>query len=51
MPTPGRNFVKVKPVLEARERRDVETVLVHTGQHDDAAMSDVFFADLGLPCL
>jgi UDP-GlcNAc3NAcA epimerase len=26
-----------------------EEVLVHTGQHHDAALSDVFFAELGLP--
>lgn len=42
------NFVKVAPVLAALERRGADTVLVHTGQHYDAAMSDVFFAELGL---
>jgi UDP-N-acetylglucosamine 2-epimerase (non-hydrolysing) len=42
------NFMKVKPVLAALESRGVETLLVHTGQHYDAAMSDVFFADLGI---
>lgn len=42
------NFMKVKPVLDALEARGVEVVLVHTGQHYDAAMSDVFFDELGL---
>ena len=42
------NFMKVKPVLDALEARGAEVVLVHTGQHYDAAMNDVFFADLGL---
>ena len=42
------NFMKVKPVLDALEAREVETILVHTGQHYDAAMSDVFFDELGL---
>ena len=42
------NFMKVKPVLTALETRGVGTVLVHTGQHYDPAMSDVFFDDLGL---
>jgi UDP-N-acetylglucosamine 2-epimerase (non-hydrolysing) len=42
------NFMKVKPVLDALDARDVDTVLVHTGQHYDAGMSDVFFDDLGL---
>jgi len=40
--------MKVKPVLDALERGGGTTVLVHTGQHYDAAMSDVFFDELGL---
>jgi UDP-N-acetylglucosamine 2-epimerase (non-hydrolysing) len=44
------NFMKVAPVLRAaRTRAGVSQVLVHTGQHYDAAMSDSFFADLELP--
>ncbi|HXE58870.1 MAG TPA: UDP-N-acetylglucosamine 2-epimerase (non-hydrolyzing) [Gemmatimonadales bacterium] len=44
------NFMKVAPVLRAaRAWAGVEQVLVHTGQHYDADMSDSFFADLGLP--
>jgi UDP-N-acetylglucosamine 2-epimerase (non-hydrolysing) len=43
------NFVKVAPVLSALAAEGHEGVLVHTGQHYDAAMSDAFFADLGLP--
>lgn len=44
------NFMKVAPVAAALARRDdeFEHVLVHTGQHYDAAMSDVFFAELGV---
>lgn len=42
------NFMKVKPVLDALEQRDVETVLVHTEQHYDAAMSQIFFDELGI---
>ncbi|HWL65235.1 MAG TPA: UDP-N-acetylglucosamine 2-epimerase (non-hydrolyzing) [Actinomycetota bacterium] len=42
------NFMKVAPLMLALgSRPDVfETVLVHTGQHYDAGMSDVFFEDL-----
>jgi UDP-N-acetylglucosamine 2-epimerase (non-hydrolysing) len=45
------NFVKMAPVLAALRRRapDVAHVLVHTGQHFDAQMSDIFFAELGMP--
>ncbi len=44
------NFMKVAPVLAAgRAHERVRQILVHTGQHYDAAMSDRFFADLGLP--
>jgi UDP-N-acetylglucosamine 2-epimerase (non-hydrolysing) len=42
------NFMKIKPVMDALEHRGVELMLVHTGQHYDAAMSDVFFTDLGI---
>jgi UDP-N-acetylglucosamine 2-epimerase (non-hydrolysing) len=42
------NYMKVKPVMDALEERGSEVVLVHTGQHYDAAMSDVFFSDLSI---
>jgi UDP-GlcNAc3NAcA epimerase len=41
-------FVKAAPVSRQLRTRHRE-VLVHTGQHYDDAMSDVFFRDLGLP--
>src|ERR1044072_8266618 len=45
------NFMKVAPVVEAMGRRAGEfaPLVVHTGQHYDALMSDAFFKDLGLP--
>jgi UDP-N-acetylglucosamine 2-epimerase (non-hydrolysing) len=43
------NFMKAGPVVKALERRGIEQLVVHTGQHYDAAMSDVFFRDLDLP--
>lgn len=42
------NFMKVKPVLDALDLAGHKTELVHTGQHYDESMSDVFFTDLGL---
>jgi len=42
------NFMKIKPVIDALQARGAETVLVHTGQHYDSSMSDVFFEELGL---
>ena len=43
-------FVKLAAIADAAARRDdVEHIIVHTGQHYDAAMSDVFFADLRIP--
>jgi len=42
------NFVKIKPVVDELEARGVDVDLIHTGQHYDALMSDVFFRDLGL---
>ncbi len=44
------NFMKIAPLLrELSARPRFETVLVHTGQHYDAAMSENFFRDLGIP--
>ena len=44
------NFMKVAPLYRALAQQNWCTVrLVHTGQHYDAAMSDAFFRDLGLP--
>jgi UDP-N-acetylglucosamine 2-epimerase (non-hydrolysing) len=40
--------MKVKPVVDALEQRAVNVVLVHSGQHYDRSMSDVFFDDLDL---
>ncbi|MFD3546634.1 non-hydrolyzing UDP-N-acetylglucosamine 2-epimerase [Streptomyces sp. NPDC058655] len=42
------NYMKIKPVMDALERRGAEVFLVHTGQHYDASMNDVFFRDLGI---
>ena len=35
-------------MLDALEARAIRTTLVHTGQHYDSVMSDVFFDELGL---
>ena len=44
------NFMKAAPVLHALGKRTaVEQTLVHTGQHYDANMSDVFFSQLEIP--
>lgn len=43
------NFMKAAPVIHALRRAGVAQVVVHSGQHYDDAMSDVFFRDLGLP--
>ncbi|MCU6480077.1 non-hydrolyzing UDP-N-acetylglucosamine 2-epimerase [Arthrobacter sp. A2-55] len=41
-------FVKLAPIAKAMEGR-AEHLIVHTGQHYDELMSDVFFQDLGIP--
>ena len=44
------NFMKIAPLYHAlRATDDLTPVLIHTGQHYDANMSDVFFRDLNLP--
>ncbi len=44
------NFMKAAPVIAALARAgDRSQMLVHTGQHYDHRLSDVFFRDLDLP--
>ena len=45
------NFMKMAPLMAAfRGGTDpFDTTLVHTGQHYDAGMSDIFFRQLGMP--
>src|ERR1041384_2425410 len=45
------NFMKVAPIVAAMRRRPAKflPLVVHTGQHYDASMSDSFFRDLELP--
>ena len=45
------NFMKMAPILRALAAHDppLPALLVHTGQHYDASMSDKLFADLRLP--
>lgn len=52
------NFMKIAPLIRAIDRNNtnptqdltrIDYVLVHTGQHYDIDMSDVFFSELGIP--
>jgi UDP-N-acetylglucosamine 2-epimerase (non-hydrolysing) len=43
------NFIKAAPILDALERYpQIDVTLVHTGQHYDPLLSDVFFEELHL---
>jgi UDP-GlcNAc3NAcA epimerase len=42
-------FIKAAPVSHAFSAAGIREVLVHTGQHFDALMSDVFFDELDIP--
>ncbi|MGZ7044614.1 MAG: non-hydrolyzing UDP-N-acetylglucosamine 2-epimerase, partial [Methanobacterium sp.] len=41
-------IIKMAPVIDEMEKRKVEYILIHTGQHYDREMSDQFFIDLEL---
>ncbi len=45
------NFMKIAPIVREMRRRgnEFQPLIVHTGQHYDAAMSDSFFIDLDIP--
>jgi UDP-N-acetylglucosamine 2-epimerase (non-hydrolysing) len=44
------NFMKLAPVVRAiKEQATLDFRIIHTGQHYDASMTDVFFEELGIP--
>lgn len=43
------NFMKMAPVMLELKRRGIDQQFVHTGQHYDRQMSDVFLEQLGMP--
>ncbi len=44
------NFMKIAPLMEAYRRcKEIEPILVHTGQHYDEKMSALFFRELEIP--
>ncbi len=42
------NFVKMLPIIEVFNKSKHEHILVHTGQHYDINMSDIFFKEMNL---
>jgi len=43
------NFMKMAPIVNEARRRGIAQLFVHTGQHYDQRMSDIFFEELGMP--
>ena len=43
-------FIKVAPVsIEFSKEKNVQEIIIHTGQHFDKKMSDIFFNEMSLP--
>jgi len=42
-------FIKAAPLSEALREAGLTEIIIHTGQHFDAAMSDIFFDELDIP--
>src|SRR5579862_7918626 len=44
------NLPKIAPLMREMQRHpEINPILVHTGQHYDAALSDIFFRQMGIP--
>src|SRR5579864_3585199 len=44
------NLPKIAPLMREMQRRpEIDPILVHTGQHYDPALSDIFFRQMGIP--
>jgi len=42
------NFMKIAPIERECQHRGIQTILIHTGQHYDYNMSEIFFKDLNI---
>ena len=42
-------FIKLAPVVEELKKKETEQIIIHTGQHYDSNLSDVFFEELHIP--
>ena len=42
-------IIKMAPIIDEISKRDIEQIVIHTGQHYDKEMSDNFFKDLEIP--
>ena len=42
-------IIKMAPIIDEISKRDIEQIIIHTGQHYDKEMSDNFFNDLEIP--
>src|ERR1700737_3717574 len=44
------NLPKIAPLIrEMRRHPEIKPILVHTGQHYDEKLSDIFFKQMGIP--
>ncbi len=43
------NFIKAYLISQELKRKNIQEVIIHTGQHYDYKMSEIFFKDLGIP--
>ena len=41
-------IIKMAPIIDEISKRDIDQIVLHTGQHYDAEMSDNFFKDLDI---
>ena len=44
------NFTKMAPLIDVIDKKGHEQIVVHTGQHYDKSMSDVFLDELNICC-